>query len=29
MVAAAGWFRLRDDGPTSLDIGANPNLGIG
>jgi N6-L-threonylcarbamoyladenine synthase len=28
MVAAAAWFRLRDDGPTSLDVGANPNLGI-
>jgi N6-L-threonylcarbamoyladenine synthase len=28
MVAAAAWFRLRDDGPTSLDAGAYPNLGI-
>jgi N6-L-threonylcarbamoyladenine synthase len=28
MVAAAAWYRLRDDGPTSLDVGADPNLGI-
>jgi len=28
MVASAAWFRLRDDGPTSLDAGADPNLGI-
>ena len=26
MVAAAAWFRLRDDGPTPLDAGADPNL---
>jgi N6-L-threonylcarbamoyladenine synthase len=26
MVAAAGWWRLRSDGPTSLDAGAEPNL---
>ncbi|MEY2566894.1 MAG: tRNA N6-adenosine threonylcarbamoyltransferase [Actinomycetota bacterium] len=26
MVAAAGWYRLRSDGPTGLDAGANPNL---
>jgi N6-L-threonylcarbamoyladenine synthase len=26
MVAAAAWYRLRDDGPTPLDAGANPNL---
>jgi N6-L-threonylcarbamoyladenine synthase len=26
MIAAAGWFRLRSDGPTSLDCGAYPNL---
>ncbi len=26
MVAAAGWWRLRADGPTSLDCGADPNL---
>jgi N6-L-threonylcarbamoyladenine synthase len=26
MVAAAGWWRLQADGPTSLDAGANPNL---
>ena len=26
MVAAAGWRRLRDDGPTPLDAGADPNL---
>ena len=28
MVAAAAWYRLRDDGPTSLDAGADPNLGL-
>jgi N6-L-threonylcarbamoyladenine synthase len=28
MVAAAAWYRLRDDGPTALDAGADPNLGI-
>ena len=26
MVAAAAWYRLRDDGPTALDAGADPNL---
>ena len=26
MVAAAGWYRLRSDGPTPLDAGANANL---
>ena len=26
MVAAAGWWRLRLDGPTPLDAGADPNL---
>jgi N6-L-threonylcarbamoyladenine synthase len=26
MIAAAGWHRLRLDGPTPLDVGATPNL---
>jgi N6-L-threonylcarbamoyladenine synthase len=26
MVAAAAWWRLRSDGPTSLEVGAQPNL---
>jgi N6-L-threonylcarbamoyladenine synthase len=26
MIAAAGWHRLRSDGPTPLDAGASPNL---
>ena len=26
MIAAAGWYRLRSDGPTPLDAGAYPNL---
>ena len=26
MIAAVGWFRLRSDGPTPLDAGADPNL---
>lgn len=26
MIAAAGWHRLRADGPTPLDTGASPNL---
>jgi len=26
MIAAAGWHRLRLDGPTPLDVGASPNL---
>jgi N6-L-threonylcarbamoyladenine synthase len=28
MVAAAGWWRLRADGPTPLDAGADPNMAI-
>jgi N6-L-threonylcarbamoyladenine synthase len=28
MVAAAGWWRLQSDGPTPLDAGADPNLGL-
>jgi N6-L-threonylcarbamoyladenine synthase len=28
MVAAAGWWRYRSDGPTSLDAGADPNMPI-
>ena len=26
MVAAAGWWRLRSDGPSSLETGADPGL---
>jgi N6-L-threonylcarbamoyladenine synthase len=26
MIAATGWFRLRSDGPSGLDMGADPNL---
>ena len=26
MVAAAGWWRLRADGPSALDVGADPSL---
>lgn len=26
MIAAAGWYRLRSDGPTTLAAGASPNL---
>ena len=26
MIAAAGWYRLRSDGPTDLSGGAFPNL---
>ena len=26
MIAAAGWYRLRSDGPTGLEVGAAPNL---
>ena len=26
MIAAAGWHRLRLDGPSPLDTGASPNL---
>jgi N6-L-threonylcarbamoyladenine synthase len=29
MVAAAGWWRLRADGPSPLDVGAQPNLRLG
>lgn len=28
MIASAGWHRLRSDGPTPLDAGAVPNLGL-
>ena len=28
MVAAAGWWRLRADGPSPLDTGADPSLGL-
>jgi N6-L-threonylcarbamoyladenine synthase len=28
MVAANGWWRLRDGGPTPLDVGADPNLDL-
>jgi N6-L-threonylcarbamoyladenine synthase len=28
MVAAAAWWRLRSDGPSPLDVGAQPNLGL-
>jgi len=28
MIAAAGWYRLRSDGPSGLDAGAVPNLRI-
>ncbi|NIR35474.1 MAG: tRNA (adenosine(37)-N6)-threonylcarbamoyltransferase complex transferase subunit TsaD [Actinobacteria bacterium] len=28
MVAAAGWWRLRIDGPSPLDVGADPSLGL-
>lgn len=26
MIASAGWYRLRDHGPSGLDVGASPNL---
>ncbi|MHB1130553.1 MAG: tRNA (adenosine(37)-N6)-threonylcarbamoyltransferase complex transferase subunit TsaD [Ilumatobacteraceae bacterium] len=26
MIASAGWYRLRSDGPSTLDMGAYPNL---
>ncbi len=29
MVATAAWWRLRADGPTPLDVGADPGLGLG
>ena len=28
MIAAAGWWRLRSDGPTPLGVGADPGLGL-
>ena len=28
MIAAAGWYRLRDHGPSGLEIGAVPNLAL-
>lgn len=28
MVAAAAWWRLEADGPSPLDVGANPSLGL-
>jgi N6-L-threonylcarbamoyladenine synthase len=28
MIAAAAWWRLRSDGPSGLDTGATPNLGL-
>ena len=28
MVAAAGWYRLRSDGPSPLDTGAVPGLSL-
>jgi N6-L-threonylcarbamoyladenine synthase len=28
MIAAAGWWRLRSDGPSPLNSGAHPNLGL-
>jgi N6-L-threonylcarbamoyladenine synthase len=28
MVASAGWWRLQLDGPSALDVGASPNLGL-
>ncbi len=28
MVAAAAWWRLRSDGPSPLDVGAQPNLAL-
>lgn len=28
MVAAAGWWRLQSDGPSPMDIGADPNLAL-
>jgi len=29
MIASAAWFRLRDDGPSGLHVGAYPNLKLG
>jgi N6-L-threonylcarbamoyladenine synthase len=28
MIAAAGWYRLRSDGPSPLTVGATPNLAL-
>jgi N6-L-threonylcarbamoyladenine synthase len=28
MVAAVAWWRLRSDGPSPLDTGADPSLGL-
>ena len=28
MVAAAGWWRLQSDGPSPMDVGADPNLAL-
>ena len=28
MVAAAGWFSCSRDGPSPMDTGADPNLGL-
>ena len=28
MVAAAGWWRFRSDGPSPLDTGADPNQSL-
>ena len=28
MVAAAGWWRLRSDGPSPLETGVDPSLGL-
>jgi N6-L-threonylcarbamoyladenine synthase len=28
MIAAAGWWRLRSDGPSGLDVGADPTLAL-
>jgi hypothetical protein len=29
MIAAAAWWRLAADGPTRLDDGVDPTLGLG
>ncbi len=29
MVAACGWWRLQSDGPSALDLGADPGLALG
>jgi N6-L-threonylcarbamoyladenine synthase len=28
MIASAGWYRLRDHGPSGLDVGAIPHLSL-